>query len=420
MRKKITIITLVTSLILMNGVFTQEIFAEKKSDLEGIQSERKEIQEDLSVQEQKMNELYSEMQQLDKEVTHLNQQISDKQSEVEKIANQVDETINEIAKIQVEIEKLEESIEERFEILKTRAASYQKSGGAVRYIEVLFGSKSFGDFVSRLTAVNQIVDSDTALMDELERDMEKVEEHKLMTMEKLDELNEMHHEQEAQLAVIEEEKLQQEEAKNALNSKQKELVAYVEKLESEDIELQNMEDKVKAEIAAAAKRAEEEERRAAVAKAKKEAELTAKKKQEEAAQQETELVHVSKKAEKNNSSSKNTTPSNGIGSSKENNQKENTNKKSFTVSSTAYTANCAGCSGITTTGIDLKKNSNAKVIAVDPSVIPLGSLVHVEGYGYAIAGDTGSAIRGKKIDVFYSSKSKALNWGVRTVKVTIQ
>lgn len=94
-------------------------------------------------------------------------------------------------------------------------------------------------------------------------------------------------------------------------------------------------------------------------------------------------------------------------------------KKEITVKSTAYTAYCSGCSGITATGINLKKNPNAKVIAVDPKVIPLGTKVYVEGYGEAVAGDTGGAIKGNKIDVHMSTKQKAKNWGVRTVKVKI-
>ncbi|TFE01947.1 DUF348 domain-containing protein [Jeotgalibacillus sp. R-1-5s-1] len=89
------------------------------------------------------------------------------------------------------------------------------------------------------------------------------------------------------------------------------------------------------------------------------------------------------------------------------------------MSSTAYTASCAGCSGITATGINLKANPGMKVIAVDPSVIPLGSKVYVEGYGYAVAGDTGGAIHGNKIDVFIPTKSAAYAWGNRTVKVTV-
>lgn len=93
--------------------------------------------------------------------------------------------------------------------------------------------------------------------------------------------------------------------------------------------------------------------------------------------------------------------------------------KELMVSTTAYTAYCRGCSGITKTGINLRKNPNLKVIAVDPSVIKLGTKVYVEGYGYAIAGDTGSAIKGNKIDVFMPNHSSALKWGRKTVKIKI-
>ncbi|HET7629501.1 MAG TPA: ubiquitin-like domain-containing protein [Bacillales bacterium] len=93
--------------------------------------------------------------------------------------------------------------------------------------------------------------------------------------------------------------------------------------------------------------------------------------------------------------------------------------KQFYMSSTAYTASCNGCSGITSTGINLKANPDAKVIAVDPNLIPLGSRVWVQGYGYAIAADTGGAIHGHHIDVFFPTKSSAYRWGRRTVLVKV-
>lgn len=93
--------------------------------------------------------------------------------------------------------------------------------------------------------------------------------------------------------------------------------------------------------------------------------------------------------------------------------------REFYVSATAYTASCTGCSGITATGINLKANPHLKVIAVDPSVIPLGSKVWVEGYGYAIAGDTGGAIKGNKIDVFVPTKEQAYAFGRKTVRIKI-
>lgn len=93
--------------------------------------------------------------------------------------------------------------------------------------------------------------------------------------------------------------------------------------------------------------------------------------------------------------------------------------KEFYVSATAYTASCAGCSGITATGINLKANPGLKVIAVDPRVIPLGTKVWVEGYGNAIAGDTGGAIKGNKIDIFVPNRSDALAFGRKQVKIKI-
>ncbi|WP_407058302.1 3D domain-containing protein [Tigheibacillus jepli] len=53
-------------------------------------------------------------------------------------------------------------------------------------------------------------------------------------------------------------------------------------------------------------------------------------------------------------------------------------------------------------------------------MISLGTEVYVEGYGHAIAGDTGSAIKGNKIDIYFPNEAQARNWGTRTVDITIQ
>ena len=100
-------------------------------------------------------------------------------------------------------------------------------------------------------------------------------------------------------------------------------------------------------------------------------------------------------------------------------QLSNTTSKILYMNATAYTAYCSGCSGTTATGIDLRANPDAKVVAVDPSVIPLGTKLYVEGYGYAVAGDTGGAIKGNRIDLFMASNDDALKWGRKTVKVRI-
>lgn len=108
----------------------------------------------------------------------------------------------------------------------------------------------------------------------------------------------------------------------------------------------------------------------------------------------------------------------GVGVSR-NNAEAPSGGKEFYVTATAYTAHCNGCSGITRTGLNLRANPNLKVIAVDPSVIPLGSKVWVEGYGYAVAGDTGGAIKGMKIDLHVPTKQAAYNFGRKQVKVKV-
>ena len=416
MRKKTRIFTLIASLILFQSIFTVDVFATNGAELEEIQKERKEIEKNLSVQEQRINELYDELQALNEEVIRLDELLSEKQARVDEITYDIEVTIEEISTLQEEIEELKLSIEQRFDILKDRAASYQKSGGLVNYIEVLFGAKSFGDFISRLTAVNQIMDSDTSLMEELESDMELVESHQMTRMEKLDELNAMHAEQEEKLVSIEKEKREQEKAQEAVEAKQQELIAYVEELETEDSQLKSMEEKVLADIAEAAKKEREErEKRRLAAIEKQKAEEAKKEKQNG-----SKLVQVAKFEQKTSNAKSDSSKRSSNESAKNVKKEEKAESKSFTVTATAYTADCKGCSGVTSTGINLKDNPDAKVIAVDPDVIPLHSLVHVEGYGYAIAGDTGSAIRGNKIDVFLSSEKAAKNWGVRKVKVTIQ
>lgn len=78
------------------------------------------------------------------------------------------------------------------------------------------------------------------------------------------------------------------------------------------------------------------------------------------------------------------------------------------VESTAYSGG-----GVTATGtVPVRDPNGISTVAVDPRVIPLGSLVYVEGYGKAIAADTGGAIKGNIIDVYVNSNEEAINnWG---------
>jgi uncharacterized protein YabE (DUF348 family) len=82
-------------------------------------------------------------------------------------------------------------------------------------------------------------------------------------------------------------------------------------------------------------------------------------------------------------------------------------KKTMYMQATAYSGG-----GLTATGRTVVHDPSAiSTIAVDPRVIPLGSLVEVAGYGRAIASDTGGAIKGNIIDVYFDSSSVCSSWG---------
>jgi len=97
--------------------------------------------------------------------------------------------------------------------------------------------------------------------------------------------------------------------------------------------------------------------------------------------------------------------------------------RTITMNSSAYTSGflCTGKRpgdpgyGITASGMRVERG----VVAVDPNIIPLGTRLYVEGYGFALAADTGGAIRGYRIDLFMYTRQEALNWGRRSVVVHI-
>lgn len=80
---------------------------------------------------------------------------------------------------------------------------------------------------------------------------------------------------------------------------------------------------------------------------------------------------------------------------------------------TAYTAQCGGCDGWTAIG----RRAGFGIVAVDPRVIPLGTRLYIPGYGVAIAGDTGGAILGNRIDLGFDSWRDAMLFGRRSVTV---
>jgi 3D (Asp-Asp-Asp) domain-containing protein len=87
-----------------------------------------------------------------------------------------------------------------------------------------------------------------------------------------------------------------------------------------------------------------------------------------------------------------------------------TGQATLTVTATAYTLQ-----GHTATGAPVGYG----VVAVDPSVIPLGTRMTIPGYGEGVAADTGGAIQGAVIDLWFPTAADAANWGRRTVTISL-
>ena len=91
--------------------------------------------------------------------------------------------------------------------------------------------------------------------------------------------------------------------------------------------------------------------------------------------------------------------------------------KYIVMRATAYTKSKEeGTSkGITKSGTLVSRGT----VAVDPKLIPLGTKLYIEGYGHAVAHDTGGLIKGNRLDIWLPTKELCFNWGRRTLQVII-
>ena len=143
------------------------------------------------------------------------------------------------------------------------------------------------------------------------------------------------------------------------------------------------------------------------------------KKKEEVVQETKQVSSTEVKSStiENKIESKGTTETSPKSQAVSNEVKSTSSGKEFAAEATAYSYKQPGLSNYTAMGIDLRSNPN--VIAVDPSQIPLGTLVEVPGYGIAIAGDTGGDIKGNRIDLHYPEVQQAMDFGRQKITIKV-
>ncbi|WP_242275737.1 cell wall-binding protein EntB [Bacillus cereus group sp. BfR-BA-01445] len=276
-------------------------------------------------------------------------------------------------------------------------------------------------FLSSKAPIEKKADEKTKQVAKVQKSVKAKEEAKIQKITKAKETIKPKEEVKVQeVAKPKEEVKVQEVAKPKEEVKVQEVVKAKEEVKVQEVAKAKDEAKVQ-EIA----KAKEEAKAQEIAKAKEEAKAQEiAKAKEEAKAQEIAKAKEEAKAREIAKAKEEAKAREALKAKEESKNNAQSAKRELTVVATAYTADPSengtyGGRVLTAMGHDLTANPNMRIIAVDPKVIPLGSKVWVEGYGEAIAGDTGSAIKGNRIDVLMGSKGKAMNWGRQTVKVKI-
>lgn len=342
------------------------------------------IQEEKNVVEQEISQLQSEVAVSLEEVSQITVGLEELRQEIETQKETIIET-------EQDIEAQEIVVQERYEYAADQLQAMQKNEINQNIIVSLLSAESFTDLLSKMVAVARLTGASEERIIEAQNEKEK-----------LDTLQEELVAHKKTLDAKETETVQQ---KEQLDSKVANLRTNLTTNEKQLAELTAQEENIRAEMAAKEAAAKE-----AAAKAAAEQAATTKVATKEAKNVQVSTAAV-KQPEKSNS---NTTQTQSAPAPK---QESSSAGSWMSVQATGYSTQQPGLSTHTATGIDLRVNP--RVIAVDPSVIPLGSLVEVQGLGVYIAGDTGGAIKGRIIDIHYSSVSQALSWGRRNVNIRI-
>ncbi len=364
-----------------------------------------------SLQEQESTVL-KQSQEISAEVQIALTDVNQKYSEVESLKAQIAENEETLAQTKADIATAQDTIEKREAVVAERMKDIQVNGGATRDWTVLLESANIQDFINRAYAMTMLQNLEKEKIDALFTEKEKLET--------------LQDKAETTQASLTEDQASLEEQAQALDSKINNLQAQLKDNESTLAQIASSKEAEESRLAAE-KAAEEKAAKEAEEQAKAEAEATAKAEAEsQATVQASESSSSQSSSSDSTSNSSSNTSSNTSSSTSDTSSSNNTSNSSNTGStsgktmmmeSTAYSYAEAGASYFTASGTDLRKNPMA--VAVDPSVIPLGTLVNVEGYGVALALDTGGAIKGNIIDVHFDNVDECKVWGRRQVKVTI-
>jgi 3D (Asp-Asp-Asp) domain-containing protein len=409
--KRIVAATL-TSFILLSTT----IVANAETSQNIIQNSERKLEQNSELINQKETEqktILTEITDVQSDLLEIENEMSKNKEEIVSIEKKMDETQKLIEEKKEEIVLLEDKVLARKGIMEERLVSIHNNDQASLIIEIIVDSENFNDLVQRVTAVSTVMNADKDLLEQQQLDLQQIENEKIEIDNQEQILKEQNNLLASNQANLEQNLQKRQELFDAAQQKYNTISNEISIAEKDkqviQEQLNQAQTNLKSEQEAAAARV--------TANAEKVAEAEATANAEKAAQQPVVVDQPS--APKNDSDTNSNTNSNKktVQEVSKSNESASSNKELY-VSATAYSHE-SSTTGLTATGYNIKSNPNIKLIAVDPSVIPLGTKVWVEGYGEAIAGDTGGAIKGHKIDVLMPSSAQARSWGRKTVKITI-
>lgn len=346
--------------------------------------------------------LQQESQAISLEVQNALEKVNEAYQAVESLKGKIAENQTVLEETQEQIADTKETIARRKEMVADRLRYLQVNSVGENKFAYLLESSSLQELVTNLYAIAMLQNAEREAIESLDEDTKKLQslEQEAKTTQAT-----LASDQESLTAEAQTLDAQVLGLKEQLANNQNTLASIAQSKEVEMARLAAEEARVKAE----AKEREEAAR------------LAAEKEQEQkdtAANQQPETP--SKPVDKPTTEQpvEPTPPKELTPPTNNNDNGSNSGNKVLYMESTAYSYKEAGSSFFTAMGVDLRVNP--RVVAVDPSVIPLGTIVEVEGYGIALAADTGGAIRGNILDVHLDSVEACYAWGRKfNVKVTI-
>ncbi|MGV1062639.1 3D domain-containing protein [Clostridium perfringens] len=370
-----------------------------------------------TIQENKVkySQLDNEVISLNSQVSKLNNEIEDLNAKLEDNKAKMKDTEENLKETESKVSTLKTEIDEKQSVLGKRMRAMYKSKDSMNPVIFLLKSEDLSDLITRIDALARVTALDKNLIhsldeqkDSLNSDIKKLERDKA-------ELKELKASTEESLKTLDSKKIEEQKKIDELN-RQKEAVLEVIKenemsLISHSVSVINSSSSI-SEIESAVSTLNQLIPQLNIDSVKETANNSVQAAKNKIESLKAEEAKKAEEAAKNNSANSSGTLNSTSSSQPSSDGKY---KKTLSMEATAY-------SGGTLTAMGLKPvrdPGGISTIAVDPSVIPLGSKVYIPGYGYAIASDTGGVIKGNIIDLYMNSHDECTSWGRRQVTLHI-